>query len=65
MENLKDSLEDMVKEGVLLYVDDRLASPNEIIKKQCVHEDSNYMVDFVFNDDGSYKEMRFDKVVNK
>lgn len=65
MKELRFQLEDMVKGGVLLYIDDRLASPNEIMQIHCVQESSNYMPDFVLNEDGSCKEMRFVKVTNQ
>lgn len=65
MKDLCLQLEDMMKGGVMLYIDDRLASPNEIVTIQCVREGSNYMADYVLNDDGTCKEMRFDKVINQ
>lgn len=65
MDELRFQLEHMMQEGALLYIDNRLASPNEIIQMRCIQEQSDYMADIVLNADGSCKEMRFDKVTNQ
>lgn len=50
------------RKGVALYVDDRAATPEEALRCYELHENHVYMPDYVFNDQGMLKELRYDKV---
>ena len=55
-------LEQMRERGGELYVDGETALPGEAAAKS-VREDSPYMADYVFGDDGNIEQVRFDKVI--
>lgn len=48
--------------GVTLYLEGRPATPEEIASR-CVQEENSYMADYVLDDDGELKELRYDKVI--
>ncbi len=58
---LRSSLENIAKEGVFLYLEDRLSSPDEIYR-QCIAEDATYMADYIMDEIGQLKELRYNKV---
>lgn len=62
---LKENLDYMEKKGVSLYLDGKPSSPEEIANRFCVNEDMVYMPDFVMDDDGTLKEVRYDKVMDR
>lgn len=47
--------------GVELFVDGKKAAPDEVARK-CVQEDLVYMPDYILDDYGRLKQLRFDKV---
>lgn len=51
----------MKRQGVSLYLEGRPSTPGEIVKA-CVKEESSYMADFVLDEKGLLKELRYDKV---
>lgn len=59
---LKKHLKKIRKQGVELYLEGRPASPEEIAKKYFVCEDAVYMPDFVTDEQGRLKQVRYDKV---
>lgn len=59
---LKEHLCRIRKRGVDLYLEGTPASPDEIAKRFFVCEDAVYMPDFVMDDAGRLKEVRYDKV---
>lgn len=61
---LKARLEKMEKEGVKLYVNGAL-STSEYIVRHCVNEDTVYMPDYVTDESGRVKEIRYDKIYMK
>lgn len=54
-------LEQMRQSGVGLFVDGRAALPIEVVTK-AVRENSPYMADYVLDNAGIIKQVRFDKV---
>ncbi len=52
------NLEAISNQGVLLYREERLATPGEIAKEMCVCEDMDYMPEFiVIDEEGRLKEV--------
>ncbi len=47
---------------VILKMDEKLVSPLQIVQAYMVREDTLYMRDYVWNDDGELKELRFHKI---
>lgn len=60
-ESLKLQLARVQREGVRLYVDDTPASPDEVAQR-CVQEQIVYMPDYVLDDNGTLKQVRYDRV---
>lgn len=55
---LLKKLEKASKEGVLIYKEDKLSSPQEIVNTLWVHEEMSYVPDFiVVDEDGKVKEI--------
>lgn len=53
----------MLKKGIGLYLEKKPSTPEEIANACSVCEEgSAYMPDFVLDEDGSLKEVRYDKV---
>lgn len=48
--------------GISLYVDGKAATPAQALKCYELHEDHVYMPDYVFNESGMLREVRYDKV---
>ncbi|MBQ8591311.1 MAG: hypothetical protein IJ485_00970 [Lachnospiraceae bacterium] len=59
---IKTRLENIVHSGVNLYLDGRRVSPQEIADIYAVREDVAYMPDYVTDDRGVLKEVRYDKI---
>lgn len=55
-------LSQFVQKGVVLYLEGRLSTPEEVAECYCVNEDSIYMADYVLSEGGSLKEVRYDKI---
>ncbi len=60
-ELLKNTLKNAQNAGVVLFIDGEEASPNQIVKK-CVGEENVYMADYVLDEKGVLKELRYDKI---
>lgn len=58
---MKKDLEEFQKKGIPLYLDKKIATPDEIVKI-CLREDTCYMADYVINDDGELEAIRYDDV---
>ena len=58
------SLKRISNTGITLYLNGRAATPDEIAAC-CVNEKALYMPDYVMDDEGALKEVRYDKVVYK
>lgn len=60
---MKTDLCHTLKQGTLLYMDGKLATPSQIsaamVKEQC-----GYMADYVADDDGNICEIRYDRISN-
>lgn len=52
----------MEREGVRFYLNGKKSKPREIISKCCVCENAVYMPDFVMDEEGRLKEVRYDEV---
>lgn len=59
--SLKSQLEKLEKKGVKLYFDGAPSSTEDIVKK-CVNEDTVYMPDYVTDENGKLKEIRYDRI---
>ena len=57
-------LEQMEEAGVGFYLNGRRATPKDIIDKCSLREKAVYMPDFVMDDEGRLKEVRYDEVTN-
>ncbi len=58
---LRRTLETIVREGVFLYLEERLSSPDEIFRT-CMKEEHVYMADYVIDDLGQLKELRYNRI---
>lgn len=58
---MKEELSRIHQTGVELYLDGLPSTP-DAIAMQCVKEEGVYMADYVLNDEGHLKELRYDKV---
>lgn len=58
---MKSRLEDILSQGIELYLDGQPSSPT-IIVERFVREDVVYMPDFVIDDDGVLTQIRYDRV---
>ncbi len=60
-EPLKSQLKQMEKTGVKLYLNG-VPSTTEYIIENCVNEDTIYMPDYVTDQNGKIKEIRYDLI---
>ena len=58
---LIDELSKAANEGAVLYINDKIAPP-EIIAECCMKGAAVYMPDYVMDERGTLKEIRFDKI---
>lgn len=59
---MKGRLENILSQGIELYLDGKPASPAGIVER-FVREDAVYMPDFVINDEGVLTQVRYDKIM--
>lgn len=62
-QRLREKLENVRRSGVSLYLEGKPASP-EMIADKCVCENTIYMADYVLDDEGNLKELRYDRVTD-
>lgn len=62
-QNFQKALKRYKKQGVSLFIENQLASPKKIAKMH-LREDACYMADYVMDDNGTLREIRFDKINN-
>ncbi len=55
-------LSEMEREGVGFYLNGKRSGAREVIQKCCVCEKAVYMPDFVMDESGRLKEVRYDEV---
>ncbi len=60
-DSLRKRLEQWERAGIRLYLDGRLSS-SESIGCICVGEDTQYMPDYVTDNEGKITEIRYDKI---
>ena len=60
---LIDELSKAANEGATLYINDVVAAP-ETIAECCMEETAIYMPDYVVDEFGKLREIRFDKVID-
>ncbi len=60
-DSLGDRLQSMERAGVRLYLDG-VPATSEMIAKKCVNEDTFYMPDYITDNEGKIKEIRYDKI---
>ena len=58
---MKSRLEDILSQGIELYLDGKPSSPT-VIAERFVREDVVYMPDFVINEDGVLTQVRYYRV---
>ncbi len=58
---LRSRLEKLEKKGIKLYLNGH-PSTTEYILKNCVNEDTVYMPDYVTDENGKIKEVRYEKI---
>lgn len=58
---LRSRLKELEEKGVKLYLNGR-PSTTEYILKNCVNEDTVYMPDYVTDESGRIREVRYDKI---
>lgn len=58
---MKSDLRRSLKQGALLYMDGRLAAPSQI-SDSLVRETGNYMADYIMDDAGHVREIRYDRI---
>lgn len=63
-DSLKEQLEGMEKMGIKLYLNGVLSTTDYIVKN-CVNEDTIYMPDYVTDENGKVKEIRYDRIFQK
>lgn len=61
---LKEKLEQVQSTGVSLFLEGEPATP-EVIAGKCVCEDMIYMADYVLDDNGILKELRYDRITDR
>lgn len=59
--SLKQRLQEWEKAGIRLYLDGAPTS-SEYIEQNCVNEDTLYMPDYVTDNEGRIKEIRYDRI---
>jgi hypothetical protein len=59
---VKQDLCRSLKQGALLYLDGQLASP-ALISQKMLQEESAYMADYVTDEEGRIREIRYDRIV--
>lgn len=57
-------LEQMSRRGIKLFVDGERVLPAEAVSR-AVREDSPYMADYVLDEGGAIRQVRFDRVTNR
>ncbi|MCL2052648.1 MAG: hypothetical protein FWG91_13120 [Lachnospiraceae bacterium] len=60
--SILSSLKCISNKGIILYLDGKLATPDEIAYR-CINDKAAYMPDYIMDDKGTLKEIRYDKVV--
>ncbi len=58
---LRVSLEEMERKGIKLFLNG-VPSTTEYIIKSCINEDTVYMPDYVTDECGRIKEIRYDRI---
>lgn len=60
---LKEKLEQVQSTGVSLFLEGEPATP-AVIAEKCVCENMIYMADYVLDDNGILKELRYDRITD-
>lgn len=63
-EDMLLQLERMSRKGIKLFVDGENVLPAEAVSR-AVREDSPYMADYVLDEGGAIRQVRFDRVTNR
>lgn len=61
-QDMKERLEEIVKEGAELYLDGKRVSAEELAQSCCVNEEAVYMPDYVTDQEGRLTQLRYDRV---
>lgn len=62
-QEMTEKLRQVEKSGVSLFLEGRPAAPEDIAYK-CVREETVYMADYILDESGILKELRYDKVTD-
>ncbi len=49
-------------DGILIYFEEHLSSPREVVRTMAVHDDEVFMPDYVMDKDDRLVQIRFNKV---
>lgn len=61
LSSVKKRLHKYEEAGIKLYLDGNLSDADHIYH-QCVREDTEYMADYVMDEQGKVKEIRYDEI---
>ncbi len=59
---LMDMLEKYQNDGILIYLEDHLSSPREVVKNMAVHDDEIFMPDYIMDDNDRLVQIRFNRI---
>ena len=59
--SLKSQLENLERQGIKLYLNGAPSNTDSIVKN-CIREDTIYMPDYVTDENGEIREIRYDKI---
>ena len=66
MHKLLIELENYENSGVTIWLDNVRSTPGDVVKACYVREESgSYMRDYVSDEEGGIRELRFDSVINR
>lgn len=60
--SFEKQLAEVSKQGVALYLDGHVSTPEEIARTYAINEDLVYMPDYVVDETGTLREVRYDKI---
>jgi len=64
IQSMTNRLNDILRQGVKLYLNGEPATPEGIVD-QFIREETVYMPDFVLDENGTLTQIRYDKVMEK
>lgn len=62
MHDLREHLEEFERSGTALYLDGKLTTAEELARTCSVNEETVYMPDYVLDEAGKLRQLRYDKI---